>query len=93
MIWDARSIRALSDIVDRKYDGEFKGDLAGWRRYLSEHGIARETWGVRSSVSPCVWIECPWSVSNSTPGALYSKSNIHFPVELAEKIVVLGCMP
>lgn len=27
MIWDANSIKALSYLVDEKYDGEFKDDL------------------------------------------------------------------
>lgn len=96
MIWDAKAIRSLSDIVDRKYDAEFKHDLAGWKKYLAEHGITRKPWNLprkRSSGDPHVWIECPWSVHNSTPGAMYTKSDLYFPMDLAEKIVVLEGMP
>ena len=96
MIWDAAAIRALSRVVDHKFDEEFRYDLEGWKCYLAEHGIVRKPMQLprkRSGVSPCVFIECPWSVHNSTPGAVYTKSELFFPMDLAEKIVVLGGMP
>lgn len=96
MIWDAKALRALSDIVDRKYDAEFRDDAKGWKRYLDEHGIVRRPFQLnkkRSGGNPCVWIECPLSVHNSVPGSLYTKSELFFPMDLAEKIIVLEGMP
>lgn len=96
MTWDAHSLRLLSDLVDRKFDEEFRENLSGWKTYLDSHEIIRKPWTFhkkRSSENPYVWIECPWSIHNSTPGAVYTKSELYFPMELAEKIVVLGTMP
>ena len=86
----------LSNLVDRKFDEDFRHDLEGWKKYLAEHGIERRPFQFnkkRSSGDPYVWIECPWSVNNSTPGAVYTKSELFFPMELAEKIIVLEGMP
>lgn len=100
MIWDWKALRALSDIVDRKYDAEFhgvdSGNPARWIRYLAEHGIERRPFQFnkkRSSGNPHVWIECPWSVRHSTPGSAYTKRELFFPMDLAEKIVILDGMP
>lgn len=86
----------LSNLVDRKFDEDFRHDLEGWKKYLAEHGIERRPFQFnkkRSSGDPHVWIECPWSVNNSTPGAAYTKSELFFPMDLAEKIIVLEGMP
>ena len=96
MIWDVRALNALTKIVDRKFDEDFLYDLAGWKQYLAEHDIIRKPFQFRkkrSSGDPHVWIECPWSVRNSAPGAVYTKSELFFPMDLAEKIVILEGMP
>lgn len=95
MIWDVRTLNALSRIVDRKFN-EGCWDEAGWKKYLADHGIERRPFQLnkkRSSGNPHVWIECPWSVRHSTPGAAYTKSELFFPMDLAEKIIVLEGMP
>lgn len=107
MIWDAARLRKLDDIVNRKFD-EFQHELPDsgsgqerrkvlgrWTEYLSEHGIIRRPFQFKkqSGKEPCVWIECPWSVRYSTPGAAYTKSELFFPMDLAEKIVILEWMP
>jgi hypothetical protein len=108
MIWDVNTFRALSRLVDKKFD-EFRLDdnfyadnfyaagqiLDKWKEYLKLHGIERVPAGFkkRGSKETYVWIECPWSVHNSTPGAVYTKSNLYFTLELAEKIIVLEGMP
>lgn len=93
MTWDAKTLRALSDLTHTKYDAQFRGRLEEWKGYLSSVGIERSGRPPRSGGPRRVFIECPWSVDNSTPGILSSKSNLFFPEELAEKIVVLGVMP
>jgi hypothetical protein len=74
----------LSNLVDRKFDEDFR------------HGVIRNPFQfhkIRSGGHPCVWIECPWSVRNSVPGAVYTKSELFFSTDLAEKIIVLEGMP
>jgi hypothetical protein len=69
--------------------------LDEWKEYLALHGIERVPAGFRKQgcKETYVWMECPWSVRNSVPGAVHTKSNLYFPLELAEKIVFLEGMP
>lgn len=106
MIWDVATIRALNEIVNKKYD-ELRGELdrqgctpyqvaLRWKEYLDSHGIDRRPMQLprrRNGGAPRVFIECPWSLHNSTPGSVYTKSELFFPMDLAEKIVILGAMP
>lgn len=108
MSWTVESLIALNRVVERKFDDfqsnlmdENRGDvsrsqiLGHWKQYLKLHGIDRQpaTFKKRGSGEAYVWIECPWSVQNSTPGAVYTKSNLFLPMDLAEKILVLEQMP
>jgi len=93
---DVKFLTRLSNLVDRKFDEDFQNDLEGWKKYLAEHGVVRKPFQFHKKLSgghPCVWIECPWSVRNSVPGAVYTKSELFFPTDLAEKIIVLEGMP
>ena len=103
MKWDIEALKALDKIVETKFD-EFQAGLGDvsrsqvldeWKKYLKLHGIDRQpaTFKKRGSGKACVWLECPWSVQNSTPGAVYTKSNLLFSMDIAEKILVLEQMP
>lgn len=104
MTWDAKTLGLLNSIVEKKYDEmwyEFRECTPyqvalRWKEYLDLQGIERRPMQIprrRSGDGPYVFIECPWSVNNSTPGNVYSKSELFFPMDLAEKIVILGAMP
>ena len=107
MSWTVESLAALNRVVERKFDelqARLNDDatqtkrrevLDEWKKYLKLHGIDRQpaTFKKRGSGKACVWLECPWSVQNSTPGAVYTKSNLLFSMDLAEKILVLEQMP
>lgn len=95
MKWNSVSLSRLIDVVNLKYERDFRDDSEGWFRYLKSLDIKREPYRVLwyPQYEDHLWMECPWSVHNSTPGIWASKWNIFIHFDLAEKILVLGEMP
>ena len=96
MIWTVEHLRSLEKVVHDKYDSEFKDKPTDWMGYLEQNGIARRKvrWGRPPHLQgPLVYIECPHSLHNSTPGIIDTKWSIYFPEELAERIITLQYMP
>lgn len=92
MDWKSHeTFNALIEAVYKKYNEEFWGEAEAWSSYLRDLEIVRSH--KRRSPTPVVYIECPWSVHNSPVGSIHGKIYLYIPMELAEKIVMLGAMP
>jgi hypothetical protein len=95
MDWNRDTFRVLIDLVNDKYDSDFRHSLESWLEHLEALGIKRLYGSAafqQRAAQKTVWMECPHSLHNSIIGSS-NKAHIHIPVDLAEKIVVLGGMP
>jgi hypothetical protein len=95
MDWNPDTFRVLTDLVNDRYDSDFRHSVKSWIEHLESLGIKRLYGSAafqRKAAQNTVWIECPYSLHNS-PIGISSKAHIHIPIDLAEKIVVLGSMP
>jgi hypothetical protein len=93
--WNLDTLKVLTNLVDDRYDSEFRHSLESWLEHLEAMGIERLYGSAvfqQRAAQKTVWIECPYSIRNSPIGST-RKAHIHIPIDLAEKIVVLGSMP